>query len=857
MMQALHRLLPAALAVGLLALSPPAEAQFLKKLVKGLDKVSKTLDKVDKAVNQDNTKSANTKSTQPTTSTDSRTTGTDDSSWKAPEAVNIPYADTETKFMRVDNIFSKPVSDVRNGVFAVKQGGKFAFWLADGRKLFDADWEYCSEGGRYGDAAPTFSGGVAPARRAKANAQGKKPVCLLYKDGRVKELDPAIEQVSTFVDGVALATKNSSMSNSYFYINARGERLWPALTVYGRSDEAARPLCDGLRAWRGTDGTWGYIDKAGKVVLAAKYSGVRDFSDGFAWVVAGADMMGKGQLTLIDKTGKAVYTPGIEMNGRDLVRTGTVSDVHDGRFYIEKGSDTYYYDTAGKELYKAAAGNAFFAGNAFVTPLDGKPEGTVSLIDKDFNTVRLISDDIVPRHVLEEYGPCFGDYGLATLSGTSNGDFILTPDGKVLVRSWDDHNGNYSRGFRPVSESGYARVENIRLGDTQYVGLMKPDGYLAWLFATDAAAGGPFEKERWEKMARRDLITGDGPWTFVDIDITIKPIGPTTVTQTRYNVAVAAVPGDGGTVKLTPSASYLYGDYATVSASANKDWAVSYIETSLEDGATPTLGEPFAVTADQKITVHFVKKDDDKTPPLTGIYQGMKNIEITTDASDNIAVYAEISSALDNANPYGDHTHGFLVMMFDPTKRYVGKDLSTYVFSGPLRVSGYQRDEAAGKDWLVLDGGNHVFGNLKIRPNGAGGLGGIFMDMMMAFDGNSSPDALPRHYRVEMLDWDKTTGEFTLGNLETFSPRCGWVPGGDKCLDVVTKGIFSVKSDHGFPADFFNGVRLKAANKRDDVVWYPPLQWYDGNEGLLQSIVKQMGNSYRNYSSDYELLFRK
>lgn len=64
-------------------------------------------------------------------------------------------------------------------------------------------------------------------------------------------------------------------------------------------------------------------------------------------------------------------------------------------------------------------------------------------------------------------------------------------------------------------------------------------------------------------------------------------------------------------------------------------------------------------------------------------------------------------------------------------------------------------------------------------------------------------------------------------------------------------------TDKGMPADYVQGVRMKPAQKRTDVSWYPPQLWYDNNESTLQGIIKQMGNSYRTYKSDYDELFGK
>ena len=52
----------------------------------------------------------------------------------------------------------------------------------------------------------------------------------------------------------------------------------------------------------------------------------------------------------------------------------------------------------------------------------------------------------------------------------------------------------------------------------------------------------------------------------------------------------------------------------------------------------------------------------------------------------------------------------------------------------------------------------------------------------MSVNGYSSPQVTPRHYRIEMLDYNEETGEFTCGRLQTYSSEYGWLDGGDERL---------------------------------------------------------------------------
>ncbi len=192
------------LLAGLFAIScsTPAEAQFLNKLGKALNKVNKGLDKVNKTLNQNNNKKkgetrlpdkSDAGSSSDNNSAAPNTTVFDESGMKdAKVSFNEPYLTADTKFLEADPFY---ISDVSDGVFAVKRGMAYEFWKIDGKKLFDADWLYCGWDiylWRTYQKAPLFIGGVTAAKRAS----GKGNICLLYVDGRVKECDPSWKKVS-------------------------------------------------------------------------------------------------------------------------------------------------------------------------------------------------------------------------------------------------------------------------------------------------------------------------------------------------------------------------------------------------------------------------------------------------------------------------------------------------------------------------------------------------------------------------------------------------------------------------------------------------------------------------------------
>ena len=57
------------------------------------------------------------------------------------------------------------------------------------------------------------------------------------------------------------------------------------------------------------------------------------------------------------------------------------------------------------------------------------------------------------------------------------------------------------------------------------------------------------------------------------------------------------------------------------------------------------------------------------------------------------------------------------------------------------------------------------------------------------------------------------------------------------------------------PINYFEGVAFKQSPKRDDVYWYPPVEWYGNDNDALQSIIDGMKETYRTNKSDYDEMF--
>lgn len=820
-----------------------AEAQFFKKLAKGLEKVNKGLEKVENALDPNSWNKSQSDSSKPADSSE-QSTATESAKGHEPVPIgnNHPFVTAETKYMQLARVYDDTVSDVHQGVFAINQNGLFSFWTVDGQCLFAAEWKLNNQSGSNYGRAPRFDSGVAVAVHKDPNADGKSVHSLLYLDGSVKSLDANWTAVTQFVDGLALVTQSINYNKSYFFINPRGEKAFPHLNITGRDDDAMRRLCDGLRAVHFiTDddpyGKWGFIDVAGNVVIPGRYTRAGDFRGGYCWVTE----EGSNDMILIDKTGKETY------------RTDktSVSSVGDGIFYAVVAGQTVYYDISGRELARFEDGNTFLGGHAFVSS-----SHTVSMVDTQFNNLKTYPNDVLNAVVTSQHGPVFGEIDLATYR-IMTGNFVIDSDGEVVLEDWS---GEYDRymlsGFGMFRKSGYAKLTDIRIDNEPYKGLMRTDGTVEWLFGTTPTPDishlpitpGP------EPLKPIEPIPGPPIPGPIPVDPETPPIGPKEWSNPQYSVSVTQE-GEGS-VALSPAATVGYGELVTVTASAAEGWALAGIESE-PNVATIASGQPFAVTCNMNIKVKFIKKEVVEPVRKSGAYQGVQKVElIKDDLYEDIAVYAEMSSDSAISSPYGDRTQGFIVVMFDASKRYVGKDASTYIFAAPLRIVGYQKDGNTGREWLVADGGSVTYGKLEVTPSNP--LMALYMNTAMAFDGHSSPEVIPRRYRIEMLDYNADTDEFTLGELQTYSVKTGgWADAQSDAVTETTRGMFVSKTDHGLPADLFMGVKMKPAPKRNDVQWYPPVVWYDNDESTLRSIVEQMGNTYRSYRSDCEEMFAK
>lgn len=747
-----------------------------------------------------------------------------------------PYFTANTLFMVTDPSPHR-FSQVTDSVFAINTGGRYEFWTVSGQKLYDAKWTMPKD---YSSSKPQFAGGVVAMRMAEPNAAGKKPICLLYLDGRVKELDPAWKYVSKFEDGLAIAQDERQ---NWFYINSAGAKMYPSLTVYSTGDDDVRPLRDGLRAFYGQadargDVAWGFINDEGVVVIPPKYKSVTDFSDGYAWAVSENAKDGIYAKELIDVKGNAVY--------KTAKYTAKTRDVTDGVFVEVESQRDVYRDTSGRELASFTEATSFYDGYAFVQTK--QMGGNVSLINRDYRIVRELANDVLAPSRLKSVS--FEPFGLCTVGGSH----VITPAGDEVLTDYGNGFENKIGSFGQFSESGYATAEGY-IDSRRCFFYIKPTGEIAWMFSDSVAAGGPWNGDKPPFPTPVPIPPYPGP--FPGIDPRQPPRGPKVVETVKFTVTAIADPARGGTVTVSPNKEFEYGESATIHATANKDWAVASIECTPADGSKVENGKPFRVTSDMTVVVHFLKKDDVTPPDYTGCYLGImippEGHELSGKKEWEIPVYAEIGEKGTVDSPFGMDNYGFLVMMFDPNTTYTSAkgDLTCNFFAVPMKISGFQKDDD-GRSWMVLDGGSVTSTNMSV---GANPLTQLVFGAMLGASGMSTVASNPRHYRIEMLDIDSDTGEFTFGPLQTYTPKSGgWVAGGSKELTDKRKGAFATYYDSGYDAGMFDGLRMKSSEKRNDVQWYPPQSWFD-NQSIFEKTINAIRGGYGSAKSDYERIF--
>ena len=470
------------------------EAQFLKKLSKGLEKVNKGLEKANKELdelnksqkqkreesNANNANSTNQEDSQPQQANPTPTTI--DHTKETP-VESDEFDPIYMRFMQANPIYIKVpsaiISEAHEGIFSVLYDNKYAFYRVTGEKLFDLDWEECSTYNiKQEDREPIFNDGVCGVRCATPDENGNKVIHLLFTDGTTKKLDPSFKEISHFKDGLAIVKqKNIGEREKYFYINTKGEiqKGYPKIT--GSTDRSMRPLNDNRRVFFSGDYNLpgaGCVDSDGTVVIpSGKYKIIEDFSEGYAWALDNKEK----KWVLINTQGRVV----LDMNlHQDYYRKP--SDVKCAMFYINKANSDYthyytYYDLFGNVKGSCYSGASFHEGLAYIVP---ESNSDVTIVDRDFlKQCDFDFDKMQPCEVDEIE---FNESHTATYNDGGK-SYILSPSG-ILIESWHSKKGyDHIVSFDNYRKGGYARINEILLNEKYYKGFMNLAGELVLIIS--------------------------------------------------------------------------------------------------------------------------------------------------------------------------------------------------------------------------------------------------------------------------------------------------------------------------------------------------------------------------------------
>ena len=238
---------------------------------------------------------------------------------------------------------------------------------------------------RSGRSIPKFYNGVIPAKLTQNN---KSFFAVLNTRGEmVKQLKDVTELGENFVDGYVPAFKAIPLSATrrkvvLRYYDTTGKEvlpnLWQDVTGTIGMLQEMRPFCDGLSCYYDyKTRRYGYFDKTGKIVVAAKYAKAHDFSEGLAWVSEDGT-----QWYFIDTEGKPCS---------QVFSVEEPVDFHEGVAIVYKRgtsrNEPCYIDAACNvvcgPLYAASR---FFGGYAWVTVLNNGTHDYV--IDRSFKAVK-------------------------------------------------------------------------------------------------------------------------------------------------------------------------------------------------------------------------------------------------------------------------------------------------------------------------------------------------------------------------------------------------------------------------------------------------------------------------------------
>lgn len=195
------------------------------------------------------------------------------------------YSDRTRKFTISNFDSDYQFSDGMLAVYS-RSAGHWGFINEQGELAIPYQWDY-----EYA-FKPRFGGGYCTVAKTEEGALGlkKQSWYVIDKKGNAVKIPGNVVKVSRFVDGYATVLKRIGQTNSYryTYINGKGMEVFPALartTYESYHSPEPYPFKDGRALFYDiSKKKYGFINKAGRIVIPAIYLNAQDFSEGLAAV---------------------------------------------------------------------------------------------------------------------------------------------------------------------------------------------------------------------------------------------------------------------------------------------------------------------------------------------------------------------------------------------------------------------------------------------------------------------------------------------------------------------------------------------------------------------------------------------
>ena len=601
-------------------------------------------------------------------------------------------------------------------------------------------------------------------------------------------------------------------------------------------------------------------------------SQVSQFVDGMAMVIEQSE---EGNLSYyIDKTCEKIL-PHLAESGVGYRSSAVVRPVKCGlRAYLcNKTSMWGYLDESGQVVIEPKFHDVrdFVNGYALVITKNGDSAGHLAFIDKSGNEVRKpiyegsvylmgsasFISDIDSKgnyYVSDRYGDTRKFYNVKSEGEINYAAPVFSPSGAYVTV---DEKIVYDASGKVVLKA----VDDGKIGD------FCDEGYAPFCGNVPTKGGDLVE------MSGYCRPSGEIVLAFCKPGLVVIPIKEDTISRikggiprekAKYEVKVVAHPQNGGVVYGT--GKYHLGDTIRVTGTPAENYSLAGINSTKLLKKTKQFNK-FVVNGDGVVTCYFVDDVPPEEPTVTGGYLGSLPMPLYNGDVIDVPVWLEISKDKDVKSPYGDNTYGYLSISYDPSKmlhvRNQGsKDGEVFLnyFMAPMLVTGIYKDPFTRKNYLMLEGGEVLAGNIIVKENNAktGKVDNMktgLANLMLLFDRFTDIKITPARYRVEILYGNIGDESFTFGQLERLSVEHGWLPGAHEVFTQRKKGLFVRSKTAGLPSQLFQDRKMQFSDKKPQIWWYPTLEFYGGKDenGFYEKIVKNLGDTYREFVSDIDM----